>query len=173
MEEQKTKSKSKKIFLVIFIVIVIAILIFLFKNQFATSTLKIPFPFTSSVVNNTSFACESLIFADVVGSPEEYLGNGIEGSVQESGDKIAMNIKNEETLNFLTITDVEAGTSEGEDWLILQNDNEKLMAVWYSERVISTLVINKTNGLGVWLKGNSDYFSWGSPSGFVAYLTCR
>lgn len=137
------------------------------------NVLKVSFPYTLSITENTSFACESLISADIIGSPEEYLTNGIEGSVRKGTDIIAMNIKNEQTLNFLTGASVRAGISEGDSFAIVQNNDQKLMAVWFSEDVISTVVLNKTNGLGLWLKGNPDFFTYDAPHGSVIYMICR
>ena len=111
--------------------------------------------------------------ADIIGSPEEYLTNGIEGSLRKGTDKIAMNIKDEKTLNFLTGASMQAGTSEGDNFAIIQNNHQKLMAVWSNENVISTVVLNKANGLGVWLKGNPDIFTYSAPHGSVIYMICR
>jgi uncharacterized RDD family membrane protein YckC len=82
-------------------------------------TARVPFPHTRNVASKTTFACESLVSADVIGSPEEYLTNGIEGSVQKGTDKFAMSIKDERTLSFLTAASVEVGTSNGEEFRII------------------------------------------------------
>jgi hypothetical protein len=84
-----------------------------------------------------------------------------------------MNIKNEKTLSFLTGAAIKAGVSEGDSFVILQNDDKKLMAAWFSDEVVSTIVLNKTNGLGIWLKGSPDYFTYGAPSGEIIYMVCR
>lgn len=174
MEEEKSKQKGKKWIVVLVVVAVIVAGYFYFQGDNpVTNSVKVPFPYTFSVAGNTSFACESLVSADIIGSPEEYLTNGIEGSVQKGTDKIAMNIKDAETLNFLTGASVQAGTSEGDNFAIVQNDNQKLMAVWFNENVISTVVLNKTNGLAVWLKGNPDFITYGAPYGSVIYMICR
>jgi len=93
--------------------------------------------------------------------------------VGKGTDKIAMNIKGEKTLNFFSGASVEAGSSEGDNFEIVQNDAQKLMAVWFNEKFISTVVLNKTNGLGIWLKGNPDFFISGAPYGSVIYMVCR
>lgn len=174
MEEVKPKSKVKKgLVALVVIVVLVGGYFFLQGDNPVTNTVKVPFPYTFSVAGNTSFACESLVSADIIGSPEEYLTNGVEGSVQKGTDKIAMNIKDEKTLNFLTGASIQAGTSEGDNFAIVQNDNQKLMAVWFNENVISTVVLNKTNGLGVWLKGNPDFITYGAPHGSVIYMVCR
>lgn len=139
----------------------------------AAISLKVPFPYTFSVRNNTSFACESLVSADIIGSTEEYLTNGIEGSVKKGTDKVAMNIKDSQTLTFLTGASVQLGTTEGDEFAIVQNNDQKLMAAWFNENVISTVVLNKANGLAVWLKGNPDFVTYGAPHGGIIYMVCR
>ncbi|KKU50385.1 MAG: hypothetical protein UX71_C0001G0040 [Parcubacteria group bacterium GW2011_GWA1_47_10] len=174
METELSKSKVNK-GLVVLIIVIIAIggYFYFQKGDTATNTLRVPFPYTFSVANNTSFACESLVSADIIGSPEEYLTNGIEGSMQKGTDKVAMNIKDAQTLSFLTGASIGIGTTEGDNFAIVHNDNQKLMAVWFNENVISTVVLNKTNGLAVWLKGNPDFPTYGSPHGSVIYMVCR
>src|SRR3989344_1275169 len=92
------------IVLIVLIVAIIAIGGYFYsqKGSVGGASLKVPFPYTFSVADDTSFACESLLSANIIGSPEEYLTNGIEGDVAKGTDKIAMNIKDSQTLNFLT-----------------------------------------------------------------------
>lgn len=174
MEAEKPKSNINKGLLVL-VVVVIAIGGYFYsqKSGGGSTSLKISFPYTFSVANNTSFACESLLSANIIGSSEEYLTNGIKGDVAKGTDKVAMNIKDAKTLNFLTSASVGIGTSEGDNFLIVENNAEKLMAVWFNETVISTVALNKTNGLAVWLKGNPDFPNYGTPYGSVIYMVCR
>ena len=143
-----------------------------FSKAESPNALKLPFPYTMNVSTNTSFACESIMSADLIGSPEEYLTNGIEGTVQKGTDTVAMNIKDSKTLNFLTGASIKAGVSEGDNFAILQNDDQKLMAAWFSDSVISTVVLNKTNGLALWLKGSPDFVTYEGPHGQIIYLKC-
>lgn len=174
METEKPKSQVNK-GLIILVIAIVAIGGYFYsqKGGGGSTSMKVPFPYTFSVVNNTSFACESLLSANIIGSPEEYLTNGIEGDVVKGTDKVAMNIKNAQTLNFLTGASVGIGTSEGDNFAIVVNNAQKLMAVWFNENVISTVVLNKTNGLAVWLKGNPDFPTYGAPHGSVIYMVCR
>lgn len=175
MEEKKLN--SKRVFIVVFISVIFIVGLggyFYFKGSNPiTNNIKVQFPYASNVANNTSFACESLLSASIIGSPEEYLTNGIEGSVQKGTDKVAMNIKDSETLSLLTAASIEAGTTEGDNFKIVQNNDQKLMAFWFNENVISTVVINKNNGLAIWLKGNPDFILYGAPHGQVIYMVCR
>ena len=174
MEEEKSKPGSRKGLIALVVIAIIVGGYFYFQDGGAGGGgLKVPFPYTSSVANNTSFACESLLSANIIGSSEEYLTNGIEGDVAKGTDKVVMNIKDAKTLNFLTGASVGIGTSEGDNFAIVENNAQKLMAVWFNENVISTVVLNKTNGLAVWLKGNPDFPTYGAPHGSVIYMVCR
>lgn len=174
MEEIKSISKIKKGLITLAIVAVLmGGYFFLQGDNPVTNTVKVSFPYTFSIADKTSFACESLVSADIIGSSEEYLTNGIEGSVQKGTDKVAMSIKDAKTLSFLTGASIGIGITEGDNFTIVQNDSKKLMAVWFNENVISTVVLNKTNGLAVWLKGSPDFPTYGSPHGSVIYMVCR
>lgn len=176
MEEEKTHSKNKNFgsILVVIIVILAIGLYFYFQgyNPFSKK-LKVDFPYTSNISQNVSFACESLVYSDVIGSPTEYLTDGIEGEVKKGTDTIAMTIKDEDTLSFLTGVAVKAGTSEGDNFRIVQNNDEKLMAVWFNQYVINTVVLNKKNGLGVWTKSDPDFITYDAPHGSIIYMICR
>jgi len=176
MEEKTIKPNSKKkwIFVVLTILVVgLGGYYFISGNNPVTNSMKVPFPYVNSVANNTSFACESLLSSSLIGSPEEYLTNGIEGSVDKGTDKVAMSIKDEKTLVLQTGANVSAGFTEGDNFVIVQNDKNKLMAVWFNENVISTVVLNKDNGLAVWLKGNPSFITYDAPYGSMIYMVCR
>lgn len=174
METEETKSKINK-GLTVLIIAIIAIGGYFYsqKSGGGGATLKVPFPYTFSVANNTSFACESLLSANIIGSPEEYLTNGIEGDVAKGTDKVAMNIKDAQTLNFLTGAAVGAGTSEGENFTIIRNNAEELLAVYDNGNSINVVALNKANGLAVWLKGNPNFLTYRAPYGSVIYMICR
>jgi len=149
MEEQTSKPKSKKVLIFLFFIINIIIAIavwtyFYFQgyNPF-TNTVTVPFPYTMNVADNTSFACESLVSADIIGSPEEYLTNGIEGEVQKGTDIAAMEILDSKTLSFQTGASLKVGEAEGDNFAILHNDSQKLLAVWFSKDSIHSIVLNK------------------------------
>jgi hypothetical protein len=84
-----------------------------------------------------------------------------------------MSIKDEKTLVLQTGANVSAGFTEGDNFAIVQNDKNKLMAVWFNENVISTVVLNKDNGLAVWLKGNPNFITYDAPYGSMIYMVCR
>jgi hypothetical protein len=173
------KENLQKIIKIIFIIVGLAVLIsfiifFLNKEKVVFSnTMKVAFPYIANIGSNTSFACEALLSSDIIGSPEEYLTNGIEGTIKKGTDNIAMSIKDPENLTFITGASVGVGVTEGETFSILKNDNEKLVAFWSNDNVVSTVVLNKNNGLGIWSKGNSDFLLYDAPYGSIVYMICR
>ncbi|MDP3882533.1 MAG: hypothetical protein Q8Q48_00560 [Candidatus Staskawiczbacteria bacterium] len=172
--EEKPNSKKKWIFAISAILVVGLGGYFYFSGSNPiTNRMKVPFPYVNSVANNTYFACESLLSSSIIGSPEEYLTNGIEGSVDKGTDKVAMSIKDEQTLTLQTGANVSAGFTEGDNFTIVQNDKNKLMAVWLNENAISTIALNKDNGLAVWLKGNPNFIIYDAPHGSIIYMVCR
>lgn len=172
MEKNKNKI-NKSLVILIITIIVIGGYFYFQKDSGGGASLKMSFPYTLSVANNTSFACESLLSANIIGSPEEYLTNGIKGDVVIGTDKVAMNIKDAKTLSFLTGASLGLGFSEGDNFAIVENSTKKLMAVSFNENFISTVVLNKKNGLAVWLKGVPDFPTYGAPLGSVIYMVCR
>ena len=125
-----------------------------------------------SVASNTSFACKTLVSAGIFADVNSKV---VEGDVSEGTDTVALQIKDENTLIMSTAASISAGMAEGDEMRILENDAQKLTAVWYGSDVngvISGIVLNKTNGLAVWTKGNSDFALLGVPSGTINYLTC-
>lgn len=165
------KNKKGLIALVIIAVVVIGYLYIRSDSK----VFKIPFPLTYSIADSTSFACEALISAYIIGSEVEYLTNGIEGTVEKGTDTIAMKIKDPQILEFITRASLSIGVTEGSKFSILQNDPEKLIAVYFDEKSIDTVALNKKNGLAVWTKGGPEFLGsiYGAPRGQVIYLVCR
>lgn len=159
----------KKLLITIFIVGAIIASFFTFKYSSQYQSLKIKLPAPKDVSGNTSFSCKSLAYSGLFGVSD----NEIEGELHEGTDQVAMNIKDEKTLSFLTAKSVTIGVSEGDNFHILQNDNEKLMAAYYNQFAISTVTLNKKTGLAVWLKGSPDFIGSNSPNGQIIYLSCR
>jgi len=160
--------RDKKYFIVSAIIFVAAGYYYISKNK----NLKIPFPYTFSVANNTSFACESVMYSGIFGNSAKYLIGGIEGEVSKGTDKVAMSIKDSKTLTFITGASVGIGMTEGDNFIILQNTEERLFAVWFNDNAISNIVLNKKNGLAIWLKGSQSPF-YDAPNGQIIYLICR
>ena len=135
--------------------------------------LKIPFPFTQSVSNITTLACEALIDMDVTGSPVEYLTNGIEASVAKGINKVSLAIKDDKTISFLSGASFNAGDVGGVDFSIVKNDDKELVAAMYNDTSMNSIVLNKKNGLAIWLKNRYDFPTYDAPAGNLSYLICR
>lgn len=138
------------------------------ENNPSVNSMQVSFPSVNDLANSASFACEALLSSNIVGKTSD-----IEGAVSEGTDKVAMSIKDEKTLVFQTGASVSAGIAEGDNMAIIQNDKNKLMAVWFNENVTSTIVLNKNNGLAVWLKGNPSFPIYDAPFGNIVYMVCR
>ena len=83
-----------------------------------------------------------------------------------------MQIKNQNTLEFMTVASVKIGLTKGDEFLIINNNSKKLQAVWFNDLAISSIVLNKKNGLAVWLKGSqTDLYD--APNGQIIYLACK
>jgi len=170
-------SKNKTgVYIILALVVGVLVGWFGFRNVAGVQSLKIPFPFTTDVSGYTSLACESLMSAGIVGSHTDYLTNGIEGEVRKGTDKLAVNVKGDGTLAFLTQASVEAGVAEGDLWTVLRDTSESLIAMHLSDGVFSSQVnvfaLNKETGLAVWSKTSPDFLTFGSPRGDVFYLQC-
>lgn len=166
-----TQLKFNKLkYLIIFLLVLGLLQMFYFYNK--KQKIKISFPFTMDVSSNTSFACESLLYSGIFASSEKYLIGGIEGHLEKGTDKVAMTIKDQKTLEFTTAASVGIGISKGDDFTILYNDNEKLLATWFNDIAVHNIILNKKNGLAVWLKGSQSTFL-DAPNGHIIYLICR
>lgn len=176
MEEKPIKPNSKKkwIYVVsaIFVVGLGGYILTSGINPFNNSV-KVPFPYVNSVASNTSFACESLLSTLIVGNSAEYSTDGIEASASKGTDTVAMTIKDEKTLVLQTAVSVSLGSTEGDNFQIIQNSENKLMAIWFSENAISTVVLNKDSGLAAWLKGVPDPIMDDAPFVTVIYMACQ
>lgn len=136
--------------------------------------IRLPFPATINVSKQTTFSCESLLSANIIGSPVDYLTDGVEGTIRKGTDKIALNIIDENTLSFLTRASLEAGVSEGDHFVIINNTDEELVAILYNDfnSSVNIFTLNKTNGLAVWSKTRPNFLTYDSPTGSIIYLSC-
>ena len=141
------------------------------ENSISDSSVAAPY-FENSVAGNTSFTCKSLVSAY---AHADAIEKTVEGSTSIGTDDVALLIKDENTLVMTTAANVSAGIAEGDEMRILENDANKLTAVWYGSNVngvVSAIALNKVNGLAVWSKANTDFAFLGVPMGSVLYMTC-
>jgi len=88
----------------------------------------------------------------------------VEAFSKEGTDKLALKIK-DKTMSLQTGASVEAGMAEPSEFVILQNNNNTLLAIWFhnneasndafSRLDVHTFLLNKKSGLGIWTKSNS------------------
>ena len=112
------------------------------------------------------------MYSGIFANSNQYLIGGIEGEITKGTDKVSMKIINQKTLEFMTVASIKIGMTKGDEFLIINNDREKLQAVWFNDLAISSIVLNKKNGLAVWLKGSQNPL-YDAPNGQVIYLTCK
>lgn len=156
------------------VIAIIAIVIFVYLvNILSPKKLRIGYPYIQNVSKNTEFACASLMSADIIASSVDYLTNGVEGTLNKGTDKIAINIKDKQTISFLTARSVEAGTSEGDLWTILKNDEKELVAISHDPIFgsVNTLALNKENGLAIWSKIRPTFITY-DAYGSLIYMRC-
>lgn len=176
-DKSSVNTMKNKIIIIIITALVVGSAVYWWSSRGISgeNKLRVAFPITRDVSQQTSFVCESLVSADIIGSPVDYLTDGVEGTVSKGTDKIAVNIKDEDTLSFLTRAALEAGVSEGELFAIMKNTDEELVAILYDQFRVSVNVfaLNKKNGLAVWSKARPNFLGYESPSGSIIYLICR
>jgi len=170
MQKMISKLTSIKLFLTLAVAGALFLLINLKSLFLPKSVFNVKLLSSQDVSENTSFSCKSLAYAGLFGVNQD---EKLEGEMHEGSDQIAMNIKDDKTLTFLTSTSLKAGVAEGDDFLILENNKEKLLAIWHGTFHISTITINKKSGFAVWLKGSPDFIGSDIPSGQIIYLSCR
>lgn len=172
MEQEKTKSNQTWIVLIV-VVAIVAGAYFVGKSADGGKKYKISFPFTHSVVSNTTFVCEALVDSSVTGSPVEYLTNGIEVTTGKGTNKVSLQIKDEKTLSLLSDASLNAGDVDDVDFSIVKNDDKELVATMWNGTSMHTIVLNKKNGLAIWSKSRSDFPTYEAPSADLSYLICR
>lgn len=137
------------------------------------SKFKIPFPFTQNISHNNTFSCEALIDGGFTGSPERDLTNGIEAIIGKGTNKVSMQIKDQQTLSFLSGASFNTGDVGGVDFSIIKNDDKELLAAMWNDSSMNSIAINKKNGLTIWSKIRSDFLGYDAPVADLSYLICR
>lgn len=100
----------------------------------------------------------------------------VDAEITKGGSKLSIEVEGK-TAKVLTDTAVESGVAVGDDFNVLQNDDNTLALEieggllpgnWW----INLISINKKTGLGVWTKTKLRDDLFGNPSGQVYYLKC-
>lgn len=93
--------------------------------------------FEKDVTSNISFACHAIASGNTY--PDVY-NKEVDVEALKGTDDIALVVKDDNTLVMSTAASVKLGMAEGDQMLILGNDEYKLMAVWYGADVMVLLV---------------------------------
>lgn len=168
---KKIKASRKQILITVLISSVAGILVYLFKPN----TIKLPFPHTTKPFTEYQYSCEALVGSFIRGG-DTVFEKGVFAEVYKGTDKIAIEVE-EDKMYFLTQASVGIGTAKGEAWVIVKNTEDRLIAIYngLDERSgdFNLFIINKTNGIAVWTKTNSDLFGTNNPAVQSYYLICK
>lgn len=98
----------------------------------------------------------------------------IEGKLEKSTESVSLKIKDSNSISFMTAALVKAGSTEGEEWKIIENDVYTLIAEYNDGNVVSALTISKKSGFGIWQKtvASGMPMTYEIPYGFITYLQC-
>ena len=111
--------------------------------------------------------------ADITGSADTSLTKGIEGKVTPGKNGASLSISDDSTLVFLSDAAVNLGEQTGAEFEIIKNDRAELVAYFFVGNSMSSLVLNKDNGLAIWSEIRSTFPLYDAPTGSSSYLVCR
>jgi len=144
----------KEIFLFLFIGFIIGGAVGYYFKQ---SNYKYYYPPSSySDARLTSgISCESIVSSVLIVDKGE--NKTIEAEILKGTDKIAVKLKDNK-LYFLTSAAVGAGSTEGDEFTIIQ-DNKKYLTAYgeYNFGGMDTFVLNKETGKAIWSKSQPNY----------------
>ena len=132
----------------------------------------VAFPPTQPVGAKRVLTCLSLMETDLTASRDATLVNGIEGKVSSGQDGVSLSIKNGSTVEFLSGAGAKAGGGAA-TFQIVRNDAAQMAAYFFDGQSMSSLVLNKDNGLAIWSKIRSTFPIYDAPTGSSSFLVCR
>lgn len=126
-------------------------------------------------ITSNQLSCETVADSSVYQADPMKDGE-ISFKLTKGTDKIALTI-GDEYLSLITGTAVAQGISESERWLILQNDEEHLIAGNFKQSAFGSLLysfaLNKKTGFAVWTKVEPSFLYVPAAGGFIQYLSCK
>lgn len=126
-----------------------------------------------AAIQSNALACEALLTTSILPASE---GKRLEARTSLGTDKLALEIHGR-VLKFMTRAAVEAGMATAAEFQILRNDDDALAAVNYQSgalgSTLSSLLLNKKNGLAVWTKSHPSFLVDEQPDTQAFYLRCR
>lgn len=98
----------------------------------------------------------------------------VDAKLTQGTDELSVKVNSNDTITFLTTAAVKSGSTTGEDWEILRNDERTLIAQDNWSAGIQTLTISKSTGLGIWQKNTASGMpmTYSLPTGLMVYLQC-
>lgn len=150
----------------------------IWKNLFSSKEgydVKVAFPYTLDSIKTENYACEALTGTYMYADKDE----GVVARASKGTDKLAVGVKGDK-LKFLTQASLEIGFVEGDEFDIIKNDGERLVAIYSSLDQtlggydgISVFILNKKNGIGIWSKTNQNQFLNDNPGTQGYQLHCK
>jgi hypothetical protein len=141
------------------------------QNQ---TKLTVAYPPVQPVGGKLRLTCLSLMESELTGSADKSLTGGIEGKVTPGQNGASISIRSASTLMFQSDAGAKLGGPDGAAaFTIVSNDTTQVVAYYFDGRSMSSLVVNKANGLAIWSKIRSTFPVYDAPTGGSSYFVCR
>lgn len=165
---------NKNNLIIIFSVSILAVLFIVIPKFYnPNKKIEVDLPYLTSITENNFLSCKALVSSHAIANLfVEHLDKKIIGEVEEGTDEMAIEIKDNDTLIFQTKASLSIGLAEGNEFLIIKNNNEELTAISVNENAVHLISLNKANGLGVWTKGTSKFPIYDTPQASIIYMHC-
>jgi len=128
------------------------------------------YPYVSTEKNKTEFSCDSVASASI---SKDLLEDKVAVSSGKGTDKVSIKIEPDgKFVTLLTRAGMEVGATEGEKFLIVEQDDQMVVAIANLGSLgpnYSTLVLSKKDSQGLWTKASDNLLRYGE----VMYLNCR
>jgi len=168
----KNKLLNKNTLFSLILVVLISSTVLVFKSDTAKTEVKI---YPSELTDVNSILCEvalgSLLFpkTNLKYRPFET----ISAKLIKEDSTLALEVDGN-TLKLITNISVEIGQIDPKEYLIANNTETTLSAVFYSETAeeINTLIINKKTGFGTWTRSVNIPQIREMPTAQTYYLSC-
>lgn len=167
-EKQNKKFLIKYILFLIVSSCLIGVIVYLVRPN----EIKVLYPYKVNLMPTEAYACEALTGTYMYADKDE----GVVSKTFKGTDKIAIKIKGNK-LKFLTRASVEIGNAEADEWQIIKNEKNNLVAVLSGLDQplgdINIFMLNKQNGIGIWSKTEQNLVLSENPGTQAYQLICR
>jgi hypothetical protein len=134
-------------------------------------TQTVAFPPTQAVGDKRVLTCLSLMETGLTASRDATLVNGIEGKVSPGQNGATLSIRSDSTLEFMSDAGAKVGGGAA-TFRTVRNDAAQLVAYFFDGQSMSSLVLNKDNGLAIWSKIRSTFPVYDAPTGSSSFMVC-